>query len=81
MVKVGRTGTLMWNGTRIRKETLLKYLHIVARLQPQPWVSLDFDAGTNCTQLTNVRTMMTQILHCRETRACLQGQYPYKHST
>ncbi|WP_380878994.1 hypothetical protein [Sphingomonas sp. DBB INV C78] len=82
-IKVERSGSLTWNGADIEslyggEPALMTFLDAVAKMHPQPFTTLDFEAGAPCASIERVRALMNKHLKCEESETCLQGRAPYR---
>lgn len=56
-----------------RQMILDTYLSQIAKLEPQPFTILDFDAGAPCATIKMVRKLMIRHLGCSAEDFCFQG--------
>jgi hypothetical protein len=44
-----------------------------ARMMPEPFTSVDFDAGASCKAIDEVRSLMVKRLQCEQVTEMLAG--------
>ncbi len=73
-VSLTHDGTIYWNGERVTRQQLSRYLKESHRLNPEPDVFLQTEMGASCRDLEAVRDRMDQALECKRDGAhCAEG--------
>ncbi len=75
-VTVRRDGRLVYNDKPASIEQINDYVRTGAQLIPQPFVTVDFDRGTDCATINLVRDTIARNVGCTAEGHCLQGPRP-----
>ncbi|KRA79715.1 hypothetical protein [Altererythrobacter sp. Root672] len=73
LIKIRADRSITWNGDDVSKSLLKANLRVVPQFYPVPLTTLDFDAGTPCPMINEVRELMRRHLECGTKAVCLQG--------
>ncbi|MEA2998766.1 MAG: hypothetical protein QOK17_599 [Sphingomonadales bacterium] len=73
LVGLDRHGGIYWNGDRLQQSRFAAYLTAAHRLNPEPEVFLEVEAGVSCASLEAVRAAMDRYLQCRDGGSCAEG--------
>ncbi|KRA83629.1 hypothetical protein ASD76_06245 [Altererythrobacter sp. Root672] len=73
VIKIRADRSITWNGTDVSKSLLEANLSVVPQFYPVPLTTLNFDAGTPCIAINEVRELMRSHLECGNEAVCLQG--------
>jgi hypothetical protein len=73
LIKIRADRSITWNGEEVSKSVLEANLRVVPQFYPVPLTTLDFDAGTPCPLIDEVRELMRRHLQCGDKAVCLQG--------
>jgi hypothetical protein len=73
-VSLTRDGTIYWNGARVSRVRLGRYLKTSRSLNPEPLVFLQTEMGVSCRTLDAVRDQIDQALECSQAySSCAEG--------
>jgi hypothetical protein len=73
-VIIRKDGSIIWNGQTISPAKLKEYLKLVAAMDVQSLTDLDFESGTPCKAVVQVRAMMEHELNCAGGGVCRFGR-------
>lgn len=73
VIKIRADRSITWNGDDVSKSMLEDNLRMALRFYPAPLTILDFDAGTPCPMINEVRELMRTHLDCGNKAVCFQG--------
>ncbi len=73
LIKIRADRSITWNGEEVPQSLLESNLRAVPRFHPIPVTTLDFESGTPCALINEVRELMRRHLECGEKAMCLQG--------
>jgi hypothetical protein len=66
-------GSIYWNGAHITSPKLKTILDASHRLNPEPVVFLQTEAGVSCDVLDKLRDQMDRALDCHNSNRCAEG--------
>ncbi len=74
LVALTRDGSIYWNGARVSRARLSRYLVISHGLNPEPDIFLETEMGVSCRALEAVRDQMDKSLECKAPYSrCAEG--------
>jgi hypothetical protein len=74
-VAVDQSGKIFWNGKPISFEKFSEFVSAAHRMNPEPQVFLEIEAGTPCEELERVRDEMDRKLACDRNSVCSEGVF------
>jgi len=72
-IALDRAGKIYWNGREVTPRTLDKYLAVMPRMNPEPWIFLETEMGAPCASLDAVRDQVEKHMHCERGGRCNEG--------
>ncbi|MBW6524098.1 hypothetical protein KZ810_11375 [Sphingomonas sp. RHCKR47] len=75
-ITIRRDGGLAFNDAPASIEQISDYVRMDAQMTPQPFVTIDFDKGTDCATINLVRDTVARNFGCTAEGHCLQGPRP-----
>lgn len=75
-VTIRGNGDITFNDTPVSLEQVERYVRTSADMTPQPFITVDFRRGTDCTTINRVRRVINRSFDCVNDDHCLQGPPP-----
>ena len=73
-VSLTRDGSTYWNGVRISREQLSRYLKTSHKMNPEPNIFLQTEMGVPCRTLESLRDQIDETLECKKRFSrCAEG--------
>ena len=67
---IRRDGSIIWHGASTSEESLVSYLQVAREMNPTPYLVLQYEAGTPCSQLVHFREVFERRANCGRETVC-----------
>lgn len=73
---IRRDGSILWHGKTTSERQLNFYLRIARQMNPTPYLVLQYEAGTPCSQIDHFREVFEQQADCGRSAPCSARALP-----